>query len=115
MALAKTTRVPVTDVVTHTIEVPIPDKVAFDQYLRACEIKEAAPRYSRMEHAFPLIRGACPICQAPDCAQWRGYYRRLLFCTEMEVLARIYVRVGRCRATRKAFSAGPTFLSDAGG
>ena len=105
----------VTAVVTHTIEVFIPDKLAFEQYLRACEIKEAAPRYSRMGYAFPGIREACPVCKAADCARWRGYYRRLIFCTEMEELRRIYVRVGRCRATGDAFSAVPSFLFDAGG
>jgi NADPH-dependent 7-cyano-7-deazaguanine reductase QueF len=100
--------------VKHTIEIPIPDKMEFEKYLRANEAKEAAPRYSRMEYDFPEIKAACPICGNADCAQWRGYYRRLIFCTEMEELKRIYVRVGRCRKTKESFRAVPSFLSQAG-
>lgn len=113
-ALAKTTRGPVTDSVKYTVEVSIPDKMAFEQYLRASETKEAAPRYSRMEYGFPEIREACPICRARDCAQWRGYYRRLIFCTEMEELRKIFIRIGRCRSTGESFRAEPSFLSASG-
>jgi hypothetical protein len=97
-----------------TVEIPIPDKVAFEQYLRASEAKEVAPRYSRMEFAFPGIKEACPICGDADCAQWRGYYRRFIFCTEMEELKRIFLHVGRCQKTRESFLAYPSFLFQAG-
>ncbi len=85
--------------------------MAYEQYLRASEGKESAPRYSRMEYVFPEIREACPVCSGVACAQWRGYYARLIFCTEMESLRRIFIRTGRCRATGRAFSAVPSFLS----
>lgn len=89
--------------------------MTFEQYLRACDAKEAAPRYSRMEYDFPEIHEACPICRGGDCAQWRGYYRRLIFCTEMEEIRRIFLRVGRCQATGRSFRAVPTFLSASAG
>lgn len=89
--------------------------MAFEQYLRASEGKEASPRYSRMEYAFPAIGESCPVCSAPACAQWRGYYARLIFCTEMEEIRRIFIHVGRCGRTGKGFSAVPSFLSDSGG
>lgn len=98
----------------NTIEIPIPDKVEFEKYLCASDAKGVAPKYSRMEYGFPDIKVACPICRSADCAQWRGYYRRLIFCTEMEELTRIYVRVGRCRRTKGSFRAVPSFLSQAG-
>ncbi len=89
--------------------------MTFEQYLRACDAKEVAPRYSRLEYAFPEIRKACPVCQAPDCARWRGYYRRFIFCTEMEEIRRIFLRVGRCQATGESFRAVPSFLSTSAG
>lgn len=110
----KTTRNPVTDVVIHTIEIPIPDKMEFEKYLRASEAKEMAPKYSRMEYDFPEIKEACPVCGDANCAQWRGYHRRFIFCAEMEELKRIFIHVGRCRKTRESFTAAPSFLFQTG-
>ena len=109
----KMTRNPVIEIVI-TIEIVIPGKMTYEQYLRASEAKEVAPRYSRMEYAFPEIKEACPVCGETDCAQWRGYYRRFIFCTEMEELKGIFIHVGRCRKTKESFTATPSFLFQTG-
>jgi hypothetical protein len=101
--------------VKHSVEVLIPDKLAFDQYLAACEEKLAAEPYSRMRYPFPSLKESCSLCGGANCAHWRGYQTRLLFCSDMEVRGPILIHVGRCKKTGSSFQATPSFLSTTGG
>lgn len=60
--------------------------------------------------AWPDVRASCPVCGAPACAVYRGYYERLAFCAELEFVGRLAVRTGFCKRRRARFSLLPDFL-----
>jgi hypothetical protein len=60
--------------------------------------------------SWPDLAQACPLCGAPGCATYRGYYTRLLFCPEMEFCGRIAVRTGFCRRESRRFALLPDFV-----
>lgn len=60
--------------------------------------------------AWPDIHRDCPVCGETGCATFRGYYRRFMFCPELEVLGLIVIRTGFCRHQRFRFSLIPDFL-----
>jgi hypothetical protein len=59
---------------------------------------------------YPDIHQRCPVCQGPFCAQWKGYYTRLLNDIGSRFLGYIAIRYGRCRREREIFSYLPDFL-----
>lgn len=59
---------------------------------------------------WPEIRGHCPLCGKANCATFRGYYTRFLFCTELEFFGRVAIRTGYCKSQRRRFSFLPDFL-----
>jgi hypothetical protein len=63
-----------------------------------------------MKFAFPAISGQCPRCGQAACAVYRGYYRRLLLCPEMEFLGPVVIRTAYCRRRQERFALLPTFL-----
>ena len=60
--------------------------------------------------SWPIIRDSCPICEAANCAIYRGYYSRFLFCSELEFTGRIVMRTGFCKSTQTRFSLMPEFI-----
>lgn len=63
-----------------------------------------------MKYPFPKMRDQCPLCGRPECATYRGYYTRFLFCPEMEVAGRIVIRTGSCRSEGRRFALLPDFV-----
>jgi hypothetical protein len=59
---------------------------------------------------WPDIQQDCPVCGKAECATFRGYYQRFMYCPELEVLGLIVIRTGYCRRQRFRFSLLPDFL-----
>jgi len=60
---------------------------------------------------WPDIRSSCPICSNAECAIYRGYYLRFLFCTELEFVDRIAIRTGYCKTKKERFTLLPSFVA----
>lgn len=60
--------------------------------------------------SWPDIHGQCPVCGDSGCATFRGYYKRFMLCTELEVFSLIVIRTGFCKRHRQRFSLLPDFL-----
>lgn len=63
-----------------------------------------------MQYPFPELGTRCPLCDGAGCAVYRGYYRRLLCCPEMEHFGRIVIRTAFCRTRRVRFALLPDFV-----
>lgn len=63
-----------------------------------------------MIYPFPDLRARCLVCDRQSCAVYRGYYTRLLFCPELEVLGQIAIRTGYCKRRQIRFALLPDFL-----
>jgi hypothetical protein len=59
---------------------------------------------------WPNLAGLCPCCGGADCAIYRGYYTRFVFCPEMEFVGRLAIRTGFCRRLGRRFALLPDFL-----
>ena len=59
---------------------------------------------------WPNLAISCPLCQRAGCAVFRGYYKRLLFCPEMEFLGKLAVRTGFCKSLSQRFALLPDFV-----
>jgi hypothetical protein len=87
--------------------------VAALKYLAASDTYLAHPGHRRSMpfEGWPDIHDRCPVCAATGCATYRGYYRRLMVCHELEVApGPVAIRTGYCRSTRRRFSLLPDFL-----
>jgi hypothetical protein len=63
-----------------------------------------------MSYPFPDIQAQCPICERAECAVYRGYYLRFMFCPEMEFVGKVAIRTGYCRHNDVRFSFLPDFM-----
>lgn len=59
---------------------------------------------------WPDLARACPCCGGANCAVFRGYYTRLLFCPEMEFVGRVVIRTGYCCREDRRFALLPDFV-----
>ncbi len=60
--------------------------------------------------SWPKIHEQCPLCGEASCATYRGYYKRFMFCTELEVFGLVTIRTAFCRCARTRISFLPDFL-----
>ena len=60
--------------------------------------------------SWPNLTLRCPRCGGVDCAVYRGYYTRLVFCPEMEFFGRLVIRTGYCKTKKLRFALLPDFL-----
>lgn len=95
-----------------TVTIRIHDKAAALKYIEASDayLLDPGHRKSMVYHEWPDIRKSCPLCKSPGCAVYRGYYSRLLFCTELEFLGLLAIRTGYCKSTQTRFSLTPDFV-----
>ncbi len=63
-----------------------------------------------MDYPFPNVQKQCPYCSAPDCARWKGYFRRTLVCSALGFEGKIAIHIGQCRTRGCDFSYWPDFL-----
>jgi len=94
----------------NAVVLKVADKVGMNQYLLASEAYFKAKPYTSMEYTFPAISGCCPVCEGSECAIWKGYYTRYLFCSEIEYVGPVAIHWGRCKKTGLCFSVHPSFL-----
>lgn len=59
---------------------------------------------------WPVISEGCPICSGLECAIYKGYYIRELYCFELEYLGPVVIRTGLCKSQRVRFTLMPDFL-----
>ena len=59
---------------------------------------------------WPDIQTQCPVCGKAVCAVYRGYYKRFMYCTELEFFGLVVIRTGFCKREKKRFNLLPTFL-----
>lgn len=95
----------------HQILLKIISKTEMLQYLEASDRYQSAPKYRGMDYSFANIHDQCPVCGKKDCARWRGYYLRNIYCPEMAFIGKIAIHCGECRNQKKRFSMAPDFLS----
>jgi hypothetical protein len=89
----------------------IGDKGEIEKYLRASENYLNDPGHRRsMKYPFPDIRADCPVCGKRQCATYRGYYLRQVFCPEMEFIGKVAIRTAFCRHRKTRFTLFPDFL-----
>jgi hypothetical protein len=63
-----------------------------------------------MSYCWPNLRDQCLLCGIAGCrANYRGYYRRILFCPEMEFLGSLVIRTAYCPSQRVRYSLSPDF------
>lgn len=79
---------------------------ASDSYLSV-----STHRRSMEFEGWPDISQICPICGHSNCAVYRGYYSRFLYCTELEFVGRIALRTGYCKFKKLRFTLLPDFMS----
>lgn len=90
----------------------ITDKATAAKYLSASEEYLADPRHykSMVFSDWPDLSPACPLCGSSDCAIYRGYYQRRLYCPELEYFGPVVIRTGYCKSKRVRFTLFPDFL-----
>ena len=59
---------------------------------------------------WPQLAEGCPICSGLQCAIFKGYYQRKLYCPDLEYLGPVVIRTGLCKSRRIRFSLLPDFL-----
>lgn len=59
---------------------------------------------------WPRLSEGCPICSGVQCAIYKGYYIRLMYCPELEYVGPVVIRTGMCKSQRTCFSFLPDFL-----
>ena len=60
--------------------------------------------------AWPDLSARCLLCHTADCAIYRGYYTRYLFCPEMEFLGLLVIRTAYCKKFDVRFTLLPDFV-----
>jgi hypothetical protein len=63
-----------------------------------------------MKYRFPDLRASCLVCGKPECAVYRGYYLRQVYCPEMEFMGKLAIRTAFCRTEGTRFTLFPDFL-----
>ena len=59
---------------------------------------------------WPNLKNACMLCGAPECAIYRGYYSRFMFCAELEFVGKVVIRIAFCKTLQKKYVLFPDFL-----
>lgn len=59
---------------------------------------------------WPDLARECPCCGGPCSAIYKGYYKRLVFCPELEFTGQIAIRTAYCKKLKIRYALFPDFL-----